>query len=158
MEESIKSGISFGITSGTITTLGLMMGLYSSTGSKMVVIGGVLTIAIADALSDSLAMHVSEESRKGANKKNIWGATFSTFLAKFIYGLSFLIPLLIFGLREAIVVSVIYGLLVLSVLNYKLAKSNSGSVWRTISEHLIIAIIVLIATYYIGVFVGNVFG
>ena len=31
MNESVKSGISFGITSGTITTLGLMMGCVSKT-------------------------------------------------------------------------------------------------------------------------------
>jgi len=158
MNESVKSGISFGITSGTITTLGLMMGLYSGTHSKMVVIGGVITIAIADAMSDALAMHISEESRKGANKKRIWNATLSTFLSKFFYGLSFLVPILIFALRDAIIVSVVYGLLMLSFLNYKIAKSNKESVSKTIFEHLIIAVVVLVLTYYVGFFVGNFFG
>ncbi|GAI31399.1 unnamed protein product, partial [marine sediment metagenome] len=39
MKHSIKTGFSFGLTSGIITTLGLMVGLHSSTGSKLVVIG-----------------------------------------------------------------------------------------------------------------------
>ena len=31
MRESVKTGISFGLTSGVITTLGLMVGLHSGT-------------------------------------------------------------------------------------------------------------------------------
>ena len=54
MKHSLKVGFSFGLTSGIITTLGLMVGLHSGTNSKIAVIGGVLTIAIADAFSDAL--------------------------------------------------------------------------------------------------------
>ncbi|MBW1983250.1 MAG: hypothetical protein JRI53_00900, partial [Deltaproteobacteria bacterium] len=51
IKRSLRKGISFGLTSGTITTLGLMVGLHSGTHSRMVVIGGILTIAVADAFS-----------------------------------------------------------------------------------------------------------
>ncbi|MBH0196170.1 MAG: hypothetical protein HP494_11385, partial [Nitrospira sp.] len=62
MKASWKTGLSFGLTSGVITTLGLMVGLHSGTHSRAIVIGGILTIAIADAMSDALGIHVSEES------------------------------------------------------------------------------------------------
>lgn len=62
MEHSIEVGLSFGLTSAIITTLGLMVGLNAGTHSVSVVIGGVLTIAIADSLSGALGIHVSEES------------------------------------------------------------------------------------------------
>ncbi|KKK69804.1 hypothetical protein LCGC14_2930360, partial [marine sediment metagenome] len=52
MKHTIKTGFSFGLTSGIITTLGLMVGLSSGTKSRLAVIGGVLIIAIADSLSD----------------------------------------------------------------------------------------------------------
>ena len=55
MRHSLRIGFSFGITSAIITTLGLMVGLHSGTHSKLVVIGGVLTIAIEDAFSISSA-------------------------------------------------------------------------------------------------------
>jgi len=58
MKESLRTGISFGLTSVTITTLGLMIGLYSGTNSRGIVIGGILTIAIAHPLSDALGIHV----------------------------------------------------------------------------------------------------
>ena len=54
MEHSFRVGMSFGLTSGIITTLGLIVGLHSGTHSKLAVIGGILTIAMADALSDVL--------------------------------------------------------------------------------------------------------
>ena len=62
MKKSLKTGISFGLTSGTITTLGLMIGLNSGTNSRGIVIGGILTIAIADSFSDALGIHISEEA------------------------------------------------------------------------------------------------
>ena len=85
MKHSLKVGFSFGLTSGIITTLGLMVGLNSGTRSKLVIIGGVLTIAIADAFSDALGIHISEESENRHSGKEIWEATMSTFLSKFIF-------------------------------------------------------------------------
>ncbi|MDI6733408.1 MAG: hypothetical protein QME51_05200, partial [Planctomycetota bacterium] len=60
MNHSIKTGFSFGSTSGVITTLGLMVGLHSGTHSKFAVLGGIVTIAVADAFSDALGIHISE--------------------------------------------------------------------------------------------------
>ncbi len=56
MKESLNTGISFGLTSGVITTLGLIVGLHSGTHSKLAIIGGIITIAIADAFSDALGI------------------------------------------------------------------------------------------------------
>ena len=83
MRLSIKKGMGFGITSGIITTLGLMVGLYSSTNSKFVVLGGILTIAIADAFSDALGIHISEESVYKGKYSKVWESTFATLFFKF---------------------------------------------------------------------------
>ncbi|TKS61160.1 MAG: membrane protein [Nitrospira sp.] len=71
MKASWKTGLSFGLTSGVITTLGLMVGLHSGTHSRAIVIGGILTIAIADAMSDALGIHVSEESKNSGPTRQI---------------------------------------------------------------------------------------
>jgi len=39
MKHSLKTGFSFGLTSGIITTLGLMVGLHSGTHSRLAVMG-----------------------------------------------------------------------------------------------------------------------
>lgn len=79
MKHSLRTGITFGMTSGVITTLGLMVGLHSGTHSQIVVLGGILTIAVADACSDALGIHVSEEAENVHTAKQIWGSTIATF-------------------------------------------------------------------------------
>ncbi len=157
MKHSLKIGLSFGLTSGIITTLGLMMGLYSGTHSKLVVIGGILIIAVADALSDALGIHVSEESEGKHTEKEIWISTVSTFFSKFIFALTFIVPVLLFKLPTAIIISVIWGLLLLSIFSFKIAKEQKTNSWKVIAEHIIIAIIVIIATYYIGSWINSLF-
>ncbi|MCK5112976.1 MAG: hypothetical protein KAQ84_05480, partial [Thermoplasmatales archaeon] len=76
----MKTGFSFGLTSGIITTLGLIVGLHSGTHSRIVIIGGIITIAIADAFSDSVGIHISEESEGKHNSREIWESTISTLL------------------------------------------------------------------------------
>jgi len=71
MKESIKTGVSFGLTSGIITTLGVMVGLNTGTGLRLAVIGGILTVAIADAFSDAMGIHIAEESSRKNGKREI---------------------------------------------------------------------------------------
>ena len=123
MKHSFKVGFSFGFTSGIITTLGLMIGLnsitHSSTNAKLVVVGGILTIAIADSLSDAMGIHVSEESENRHTTKEIWEATLSTFFCKFIVASSFIIPILLCKeLRTAVIISVVWGLFLLSFFSF----------------------------------------
>ena len=156
-KHSLKVGISFGLTSGIITTLGLMVGLNASTHSKMVVIGGILTIAIADALSDALGIHVSEESENQHNAKEIWQSTIATFLTKFLVALTFLIPVLVFTLNVAMIVSIIWGLTLLSSLSYYIGKQQGNKEFAVILEHLLIAVIVIVLTHYVGLWINSVF-
>ena len=115
MKNSWKTGLSFGLTSGVITTLGLMVGLHSGTHSRAVVIGGIATIAMADALSDALGIHVSEESKNSSPARQIWEATLATFVAKFVIALTFMVPVLFYPLSLAIGISVGWGLLLFRV-------------------------------------------
>lgn len=153
-KHSIKTGLSFGLTSAIITTLGLMVGLHSGTHSKLVVIGGILIIAIADAFSDALGIHMSEESENTHSTKEIWESTIATFIAKFIFSSTFIIPLLLFPLNTAIVVSIFYGLILLSLFSFYMAKEQGEKSWKVIGEHLVIAVVVIILTHYVGEWIG----
>ncbi|MCD5384048.1 VIT1/CCC1 transporter family protein [candidate division WOR-3 bacterium] len=158
MRHTFKTGFSFGITSGIITTFGLMMGLHSGTHSKLVVIGGILTIAIADAFSDALGIHISEEAENNHTTREIWESTVSTFLSKFVFALIFIIPLLLFQLSTAIIVSVIWGLSLLGILSFQIAKEQKTKPWKVVMEHLVIALIVIVITHYLGDWIGSTFG
>jgi len=158
MRHSLKRGLSFGLTSGVITTLGLIVGLDSSTHSKIIILGGILTIAIADALSDALGMHVSEESEKWPSEKQVWEATFFTFLFKLIFALTFIIPVLIFELSTAVRVSIMWGLFLLAIFSVYIARERKMKTSYVIAEHLIIAIVVIVVTHYVGYFLSWAFG
>ena len=157
MKHSLKVGYSFGVTSALITTLGLMVGLYSGTSSKMIVIGGILTIAIADAFSDSLGIHISEEGEGKHTKKQIWESTFSAFFFKFIFTIIFVIPVLLFPLKMAIIFSVFVGFFLLGLFSFRLAKSQKRKPCKIVLEHLFIALVVIVITYYVGYFVSRFF-
>jgi len=152
MKHPFKIGFCFGLTSGIITTLGLMVGLHSGTHSTIAVIGGILTIAIADAFSDSLGIHMSQEYEDHRTSKEIWESTLATFVAKLFFALTFLVPVLLFpsSLGTAITISAIWGLLMLGVLSFVIAKYKKEKPWKVILEHLVIAIAVIIITHYAG--------
>jgi VIT1/CCC1 family predicted Fe2+/Mn2+ transporter len=158
MKHSLKTGFSFGLTSGIITTLGLMVGLHSGTHSELVIIGGILTIAIADAFSDALGIHVSEESESKHTPKEIWESTISTFLSKFVFALIFIVPFILFQASTAIIVNVIWGLSLLSIFSFYIAREQSAKPLKVVMEHLIIALVVIIITHYVGDWVGRTFG
>ncbi len=156
MRHSIKTGLSFGLTSAVITTLGLMVGIYSGTHSRVAVIGAILTIAIADAFSDALGIHISEESENKHTPKEIWEATFSTFLSKFLFAMTFVLPVLFLRLNTAIIISILWGLFLLSLFSFYLAKEQKTKPWKVIFEHLLIAIVVITATYYVGIWIRTI--
>ena len=155
MKHSFQIGFSFGLISGIITTLGMIVGLHSSTHSKIYVIGGILLIAIADALSDAAGIHFSEESENKHSGKEIWESTFATFLSKFIFASTFVIPVLLLQLSTAITICIIWAMILITVFSIYLAKSQKKKIFKTVFEHLLIAIVVIIVTHFIGSWVAT---
>ena len=157
MRHSFKVGYSFGMTSGIITTLGVIVGLNSSTSSSLVVIGGILTVAIADAFSDSLGIHMSEEAENCHTSKEVWEATFSTFFCKFVIASSFIIPVLLLELKIAVIISLFWGLTMLSFFSFTLAREQEKKSLYVVLEHLLIAVLVIIVTHLVGYWVSLTF-
>ncbi len=157
MKIAVRKGFGFGLTSGIITTLGLMVGLNASTNSQIVVAGGILFIAVADSLSDALGMHISEESTHKKETRATWDSTFSTFFFKLIFALTFIVPVLFLELKSAIIVSIIWGFVLLTALSLNIARRNKEKPIKVIAQHLTIATIVVIATHFIGEWISRVF-
>ncbi len=145
-----KRGFGFGLVSGIITTLGVMIGLYSVTNSKMAVLVGILSVAVADAFSDSLGIHLSEESSGKIKHSTIWKETFLTFFSKLAFALIFVLPVLFLELNLAIIVSIIFSIFVLSIFSYNIAISRGDRPFVKIFEHVSIAVLVVIITYFMG--------
>jgi len=158
MRRAFRIGFSFGLPSGIVTTLGLIVGLSSITTSHLVIIGGILTIALADSFSDSMGMHFSQESQNHLSHKDVWKSTIFTLLSKFIFSSIFIFPVLIFELNVAILISIFIGLYLIFLISLIIARERKDNPWKVISEHLAITIFVLILTHYVGILISNTFG
>lgn len=153
-KHSFKVGFSFGMMSGIITTLGLMVGLHAGTESRSTVLGGIIIIAIADAFSDALGIHISEESENVHTPKEIWTATISTFFFKFFFSSIFIIPVMLFELTTAMLVSIAVGFLLIIGMSCYLARRQGISAWKVVLEHCVVALVVISATHAVGEWVA----
>lgn len=157
MDNAHKIGISFGLTSAVITTLGLMTGLEAGTGSKGAVVAGILTIAIADAFSDALGVHLAKESEGNFKSSQVWQATLATFGYKLLFALTFLVPAIFLEAPWSLYVAIAWGALILTVLNINIAKTNGERIAKVLGEHLGIAAAVVIISHLAGKAIASLF-
>ena len=158
VRKSFKVGVSFGMVSGVLTTLGLLIGLGVSTQSKVTVIGGILTIAVADALSDAFGVHLSQEASGDSSTKHVWEATVSTFLSKFIFALTFLIPVYFLSIKYAIIVSSLWGLFLIGFLSILISKGMAKKERvEVVLEHFVLFLLVTLSSYFIGILIDRLF-
>ncbi|NHJ12259.1 MAG: hypothetical protein EAX95_01215 [Candidatus Thorarchaeota archaeon] len=156
MSLSIRKGLSFGLTSGVITTLGMIVGVNATTSSHLAVMAAIVAIAIADAFSDAVAMHVSEESEGVHSGQEIWEATMATFFAKFLFAMTFIVPVWLLPLNMAVLVDIVWGFLLISIFNILLARSRGDKIIRMTFEHLAVAIVVVFVTHVAGTLLSTV--
>ena len=155
--DGARTGLFFGAISRVITTIGLIAGLHAGTKSVTAVLGGILVIAVADALSDALGIHLAEEADPNADQHHIWAATVTTFLTKFVFAISFAIPVLLLPLWPAVLASIAWGIVVIAVLSYFIARAQQASPVAIIAEHVAIAMVVVVASHFIGAWVNATF-
>jgi VIT1/CCC1 family predicted Fe2+/Mn2+ transporter len=147
-----QTRFSFGATSAIITNLGIITGLDTLTHPKLSIIGALLVIALADNLSDSFGIHIYQESEH-IGKKEVWLSTLTNFLTRLFVSSTFIILIIVLPIRLAVVCSVVWGLLVLTVMTYTIAKQQKINPFSAIFVHLTIAVIVVVASNFIGAFV-----
>jgi len=153
-------GITFGLTTSVITSLGLIAGIYSATTSKLAVVAAIAVMAVADGLSDAISLHTVEEAELDdqGNPRHthleVWLTTAFTFLAVAVFSLSFIVPLLLLPLDKAVYAAVAWGVFLLTVLNYFVSRARKENPLRAIGEHVFVAAAVIVVSYFVGELVG----
>lgn len=154
---SIFGKFAFGISSGVLTTLGVMVGLMGATSSRLAVIGGILSIAIADSLSDAIGVYSLKKAERGTTQKQAIKSGTNVFLGKIIFTSSFLMPFLLFSLITAIIVNIVWGILLIAFLNLLIAIAQEENIPKTIAKNTLIAIGIVILSYLVGLLINLVF-
>ena len=72
--------------------------------------------------------------------------------------ISFIVPFLFFSLSKAVIVSIVWGALLLTVFNYILAKMRKVNPVKAIAEHMVVAGVVVVIAYYLGIGVAKYLG
>jgi VIT1/CCC1 family predicted Fe2+/Mn2+ transporter len=81
----------------------------------------------------------------------------ATFLAKFFVAVSFAIFFFIFSMPVAVALSVFWGLFLTAVFGLYLAKMEHRDVWKLVSSHVVLTIIVILISHYVGQLIAAVF-
>jgi VIT1/CCC1 family predicted Fe2+/Mn2+ transporter len=143
------SRFSFGATSAIITSLALIVGLDSIASNPKMIIGALLALGIADNISDSLGIHVYRESQFCDHRGNkIY--TLSNFLTRFSITMIFVLLVYFLPMQLAYWSSIVIGMGLLCVLSYFIALYHNASPLREIVEHVGVAVIVLVASNFLG--------
>jgi len=140
---------SFGATAAVVTSIGLIIGFDAATATRATMLSGLLIVAIADNLTDSLSVHIYQESESLEPR-----AAFHTILmnlaARFALSLSFVFLIIILPQRVAVVASILWGLFLLTGLSYALARARKLPVLPEITKHVTVAALVMLTSKIIG--------
>jgi len=134
---------SYGGTAAVVTSMSLIVGFDAATASKATVLTGLLIVAIADNLTDSLSIHMYQESER-IDGGSAFHATLSNFASRLGMSLSFVALVLFLPASAAVVTSIVWGLLLLSALTYLIARHSGRSPVAEIAKHLLTAIAVML--------------
>lgn len=136
------SRISFGSTAAIVTSMALITGLGANGASKAIIVSALLIAALADNLTDSLSIHIYQESERLEQREAFIG-TMWNFVARLAGGLSFALIVVIFPPTISVLVSIIWGMFLLIALTYLLARDRKVSVQSEIVKHLVVALSVI---------------
>ncbi|MCX5694740.1 MAG: hypothetical protein NT014_06455 [Candidatus Omnitrophica bacterium] len=151
-----QTKFSFGATSAIITNLGIITGLDTLSDPKLSIIAGMLVVALADNIADSFGIHIYQESECIDNKE-IWFSTLSNFFTRIFVSLTFIILVSVLPINLAVPYSIGWGLALLAIMSYAIAKNRKVNPYSEIFKHIIIAIFVIILSHFIGRYIISQF-
>jgi hypothetical protein len=99
--------VSFGAVSAIVTSIGLIIGFGAAGISKPTIIAGLLIVGLADNLTDSLSIHIYQES-ENLEERAAFKATLGTFLIRLVISLSFVMLVLAFSSVNSILASSVW--------------------------------------------------
>jgi vacuolar iron transporter family protein len=129
--------------------MGLIAGLAQGNGAKTSIITGLLIIAIADNISDSLGIHMYKES-EGVSRHEVNTYTYGNFIVRLFLAFTFVLIVLLLSSGTALIVSSIWGLFLLAILSYLIAKRKKTNLFIEVIWHLAVALLVIISSKLLG--------
>lgn len=153
-------GATFGAMDAIINVLGIVVGL-GVIGDRTIVVVGLLVAGIANSLGNAAGFHVSEETEGIHTRREVWLSTLMSFVGTFSVTIILVLPLLFFSLSQAMIVSVIGGMIIIMLVgtfNGRHMGHNRKQTVSLIIEYLALAVVVIVIAYYLGMFASSMLG
>lgn len=148
--------LAFGITSGILTTVGLLTGVNSATSSRLSVIASIAVIAMADSLSDAYGMYMSKISERGNSRTAAMRYALGTLAGKFFFPFTFILPILLLPLQTGVWIDLAWGAIALALLSAENAIVYQRPVKRVVLRNLGLAALIVIASEATGSLIGKI--
>ena len=146
--------MSFGAVSAIVTSVGVIIGFGAAGLSKPTIIAGLLIVGLADNLSDSLSIHIYQESEK-LEEHSAFRSTLGNFVTRFVISMSFVILVLALSSRNTMFMSLAWGVSLLIGLTWLVANSRGANVTAEILKHLTAATVVVAVSHGVGIFIST---
>jgi VIT1/CCC1 family predicted Fe2+/Mn2+ transporter len=143
---------SFGGTSGVVTSIGLIIGLGAATAPRSAIISGLLIVALADNLSDSLSIHMYQEAEK-LEERAALRTTLVNFVVRLFFAFTFVLIVALLPDSYAAIVALVWGFLLLGLLSYVLARVRGVSSLSEVSKHFGVAVVVIAVSRVVGLWI-----
>jgi len=141
--------ISFGGTAAIVTSMALIVGLDAANAGRTAMVSALLIAAVADNLTDSLSVHVYQESERLEEREAFIG-TVSNFVTRLVVCLTFVLIVVLFRTHVAAIGGIVWGMLLLTVLTYILARHRKVGAMSELGKHLAVALVVIFVSKGIG--------
>jgi hypothetical protein len=146
--------VSFGAASAIVTSMGLIIGFGSAGISKPTIIAGLLIVGLADNLTDSLSIHIYQESER-LEEHAAFRATIGNFTIRLLISLSFVVLMFSFSSTNTLLASLVWGALLLASLTWFVARNRNANVLPEILKHLAVAAAVIAVSRVTGTFIST---
>ncbi len=146
--------ISFGGTAAIVTGIALIIGLSAADASRKTIITALLIAGLADNLTDSLSVHIYQESERLVEREAFFG-TLTNFAARLGISLSFVFLVAALPLPLAAAAAFAWGSLLLGIMSYLLAKERGVNPAAEVAKHLVVAYLIIIASTGIGYWISR---
>jgi hypothetical protein len=143
------SRISFGGAAAIVTSMALIAGLNAAGVGRASVISALLIAAVADNLTDSLSVHMYQESERLEQKKAFIG-TMTNFGTRLVICLSFVLIVAVFPVPGAVLWGLVWGMSLLAILSYILARHRGVSGLSEVGKHLGVAFTIILVSKIVG--------
>ena len=117
-------------------------------------VSALLIAAIADNLTDSLSVHMYQESER-LEQREAFAGTISNFIVRFLVCVSFVLIVTVLREHKVTVGGIVWGMSLLAALTYQLARERGANVLSEVVKHLTVAAAVIAVSGVVGQWIAR---